>query len=68
MRSAGSPTVATNLPKQASFNVLAQSFRSPLYPVLAYYRSQHEQQSWVKALTVNLDTCVLFLTCREDAP
>lgn len=38
------------------------------YPVLAYYRSQHEQQTWVKALTVILDTCALILTCREDAP
>ena len=38
------------------------------YPVLAYYRSQHEQQSWVEALTVILDTCALLLTCLEDAP
>ncbi len=27
------------------------------YPILVYYRSQHEQQSWVEALTVILDTC-----------
>ena len=38
------------------------------YPVLTYYRSLHEQQSWVKAFTVILDTCVLIWTCREDAP
>ena len=38
------------------------------YPVLAYYRSLHEQQSWVKAFTVILGTCALILTCREDAP
>jgi hypothetical protein len=30
--------------------------------------SQHEQQSWVQALTVILDTCALILTCLEDAP
>jgi len=30
--------------------------------------SQHEQQSWVEALTVILDTCALILTCLEDAP
>jgi hypothetical protein len=38
------------------------------YPILAYYRSQHEQQSWVEALTVILDTCALLLTSMEDAP
>jgi hypothetical protein len=32
------------------------------YPILAYYRSQHEQQSWVGALTIILDTCALVLT------
>ncbi len=35
------------------------------YPVLAYYRSQHDQQSWVEALTVILDTCALILTGIE---
>src|SRR6266571_6422937 len=38
------------------------------YPVLAFYRSQHDQQSWVEALTVILDTCALVLTSMEDAP
>jgi hypothetical protein len=38
------------------------------YPILAYYRSQHEQQSWVEALTVILDTCALLLTSLEGAP
>jgi len=37
-------------------------------PILAYYRSQHEQQSWVEALTVILDTCALLLTSMEGAP
>lgn len=36
------------------------------YPILAYYRSQHEQQSWVGALTVILDTCALVLTTLKD--
>jgi hypothetical protein len=35
------------------------------YPVLAYYRSQHEAQSWLEALTAILDTCALFLTGIE---
>ncbi len=38
------------------------------YPVLAYYRSQHNQQSWVEALTVILDTCALILAGIEDIP
>ena len=38
------------------------------YPVLAYYRSQHDQQSWVEALTVILDTCTLILTGIEGIP
>ena len=33
------------------------------YPLLAYYRSQHEDQSWVAALAVILDTCALVLAC-----
>jgi hypothetical protein len=35
------------------------------YPFLAYYRSQHENQSWVAALTVILDSCALVLSCRQ---
>jgi voltage-gated potassium channel Kch len=34
------------------------------YPVLAYYRSQHEDQSWIAALTMVLDACALTLTCE----
>jgi len=38
------------------------------YPILAFYRSQHQQQSWVEALTVILDTCALMLTGIEGTP
>jgi hypothetical protein len=31
------------------------------FPVLSYYRSQHDNQSWLAALTVILDTCALLL-------
>ncbi len=31
------------------------------FPVLSYYRSQHENQSWVAALTAILDTSALLL-------
>jgi hypothetical protein len=36
------------------------------YPVLTYYRSQHERQSWLAALTTILDTCVLLIIGFED--
>jgi hypothetical protein len=32
------------------------------YPVLTYYRSQHERQSWLASLTMILDTCALVIT------
>ena len=31
------------------------------YPVLTYYRSQHERQSWLTSLTTILDTCALLM-------
>ena len=31
------------------------------YPVLSYFRSQHDNQSWVSSLTAILDTCALVL-------
>jgi Ion channel len=30
------------------------------YPVLAYFRSQHDNQSWIASLTAILDTCALL--------
>ncbi len=38
------------------------------YPILGFYRSQHEQQSWVEALTIILDTCALLLTTVDILP
>lgn len=35
------------------------------YPVLTYYRSQHERQSWLAALTTILDTCALMIVGFE---
>jgi hypothetical protein len=37
-------------------------------PVLAYYRSQHQNQSWVAALTTILDVCALILAGLEPGP
>jgi len=40
----------------------AQLLESHLsYPVLTYYRSQHERQSWLAALTTILDVCALLM-------
>jgi len=36
------------------------------YPVLAYFRSQHANQSWLGALTTILDACALFIACGRD--
>jgi hypothetical protein len=38
------------------------------FPVLAYFRSQHDNQSWVAALTAILDVCSLVMARIEDRP
>jgi hypothetical protein len=38
------------------------------YPVLCYFRSQHDNQSWVSALTTILDACALVMVGIGDAP
>jgi hypothetical protein len=35
------------------------------YPVLAYFRSQHDNQSWIGSLTVILDVCALAMVGLE---
>jgi hypothetical protein len=37
------------------------------YPVLAYFRSQHDNQSWLAALTAILDTCAVIMAGLEGA-
>src|SRR6202166_599378 len=37
------------------------------YPVLAYFRSQHDNQSWIASLTAILDTCALLKVGIEGA-
>lgn len=36
------------------------------YPVLMWYRSQHDRQSWLSALTTMLDTCALLIAAGSD--
>jgi ion channel len=35
------------------------------YPVLAYFRSQHDNESWIASLTAVLDICALAMTGLE---
>jgi len=37
------------------------------YPVLCYFRSQHNNQSWVSALATILDACALLIAHTEGA-
>ena len=37
------------------------------YPALAFFRSQHDNQSWLSSLTAILDTCALVMTGLEGA-
>ena len=38
------------------------------YPVLCYFRSQHDNQSWLGALTTVLDTCALVIAGVDEVP
>jgi len=38
------------------------------YPVLSYYRSQHDHQSWLGALTAIMDTCAVLMVGTAGDP
>jgi hypothetical protein len=38
------------------------------YPMLSYYRSQHDNQSWLAALAAIMDTCALIMVGIKDFP
>lgn len=38
------------------------------YPLLCYYRSQHDNQSWLTAIVAVLDTCALIITTIDGPP
>jgi hypothetical protein len=38
------------------------------YPILNYFRSSHDNESWVSALGAVMDAATLVLTCVEDGP
>jgi hypothetical protein len=75
---AGTPPTAAELLRRYSYEDGKESLRALLaeweiwcaelmeshlsYPVLAYFRSQHDNQSWIASLTAILDTCALVKT------
>lgn len=38
------------------------------YPILCYYRSQHDNQSWLSSLVAILDTCALLISVIQGTP
>ena len=79
---AGSPPTATELLIRHSFDGGPQTLRVLLaewerwnaemlethisYPILCFYRSQHDNQSWLAALTSILDTCSVILATLDS--
>jgi hypothetical protein len=80
---AGTPPTAGELFRRHSFPNGHEALRSLLkdwelwsaqlmeshlsYPVLAYFRSQHDNQSWIASLTAILDTCALAIASIDEA-
>ena len=80
---AGSPPTASEMLSRHSYERGREALRQLLYewehwsaelleghlsyPVLAYFRSQHDNQSWLAALTAILDTCALIMVGLEGA-
>ncbi len=78
---AGSPPNALYMLQQLSKNEITEELKSQLqkwelwcaellethlsYPVLAYYRSQHDDQSWVAALLMILDASTIVLASNN---
>ena len=81
---AGSPPTATELIRRHSFEGgdaalvtlleewerwAAEILESHIsYPTLCYYRSQHDNQSWLSALTAVLDVCALLISNVRGLP
>lgn len=80
---AGTPPTAGELLRRHSYRSGQESLRELLkdwelwsaelmeshlsYPVLAFFRSQHDNQSWVASLTAILDTCSLVMVGIDGA-
>ena len=80
---AGSPPTAAEVLRRHSYDHGLEALRMLLrdwegwsaelleshlsYPMLAFFRSQHDNQSWLGALTAILDTCALIMAGLEGA-
>lgn len=63
---AGALPALTSFLKEAE-NWAAEQLENYLsYPILAYYRSQHDNQSWLKTSTAIMDACALLLSGTPD--
>ena len=78
---AGSPPTATEILRRHPGSVYAEDLDQLLrdwerasadileshvsYPAVSYFRSQHNNESWLAALTAMLDTSSLMLTCID---
>lgn len=38
------------------------------YPILAYYRSQHDEQSWLRSIVAIMDACALLAVSESASP
>lgn len=45
---------------------LLESYLS--YPILAYYRSQHDEQSWLRSVTAVMDACAIVAVGQGPSP
>lgn len=64
----GEPAAVTGLLRDWELGA-AELLESHLsYSILAYYRSQHDNQSWLAALTTVLDTCTLVVAGIDGVP
>ena len=51
---------------EAQSSALLEGYLS--YPILAYYRSQHDDQSWLKSITAVMDACALLAIDSTTPP
>ncbi len=81
---AGSPPTAAELMRRHSYEGASEALMLLLeewerwsaelleshisYPLLCYFRSQHNNQSWISALTAILDTCALLIAGVQGHP
>ena len=51
---------------EAQASALLEGYLS--YPILAYYRSQHDEQSWLRSVVAVMDGCALIAVRADASP